>query len=248
MKKFLSIALMLCLLLPCCASAEGMLADGWEDTSLDALLDVKQAVSTRITQLIVHQDVPAEGITLSGEGMDITDGYTIPAGLWRRTITAKQAKYEDKVTLSINGKNTTIDIDDGIVSEPISLSAPRSVDYAVVETDSAWSINYTPIMSDGSISVSGDGGFVSDFFTCTKPTMVNIDVKNGSDSLTYLNVCLYTISNSGYFSRSETIVSELVSSGDSATYKAIVKPEDKIAAYLWVIECDAGVEWSITAK
>ncbi len=247
MKKLLSLALALCLLLPCVASAE----DALENASLDELLAAKQLISNRITQLIVRQEGTAEGFTLSGEGMDITDGYTIPAGLWRRTITARQAEFEDKVTLSIGGKNTTIKIDDGIVSLPITLSSPRSVDYAVVETDSAWSISYTPISGDGSIDVSGDGGFVSDCFPCTKPTMVNIGIKNDTDTSTYLSVRLYTISASGYLSSeydSELMVSDVVDSGASTTYKAIIKPEDRIAAYLWVIVCDAGVEWSIKAK
>ena len=43
-------------------------------------------------------------------------------------------------------------------------------------------------------------------------------------------------------------MNDVVFNNDPNTYTAIIKPEDKYAAYLWAIECDKGVEWSITAK
>ena len=92
---------------------------------------------------------------------------------------------------------------------------------------------------------------MSNFFTCTKPTKVTFSVKNGYSNLTTFKVNLYYLSNSGYLCsefESEKVLSELVDPGTQKTFAAIIKPEDKKAAYLWVIACDAGVEWSITAE
>ena len=248
MKRWIASVLTACFLLPGAAMAEGVLSDGWQEASTDALADAKTAISRQIAANLASAACGEEGMTLSGSGLDITDTYTLPAGLWRRVITAPTAKYDDIVTFTVNGKNEKADIGRKIVAEPVALSASTIVDYACVETDSDWSISYTPITMDGTIECSGNGGYVSDFFVCTKPQKVTLSFQVVDASSSYIGVKLYGISNSGYFSRIETVVNDVVFNNDPNTYTAIIKPEDKYAAYLWAIECDKGVAWSITAK
>lgn len=252
MRKTLSIIVSLMLLLPTIAFADGVLSDGWEAAPFDSLIEAKNLVSRQITQLLVHQEVPAEGFSLSGEGLSITDGYTLPAGIWRRSIVIPNAKsFEDKVTLTKGGKNDTISITDATMVTPIQVSGGIDVDYAVIETAGSWSITYTPIAAEGTIDAEGDGGFVGDFFVCSKPTIVTISAKSGYSSLTNFQVYLYTLNTSGRLSSeygAELMVNELMSSGDAETFQAIIKPEDNVAAYLWVVSTDDGVVWSITAK
>lgn len=81
-----------------------------------------------------------------------------------------------------------------------------------------------------------------------KAAKVTLTFQIVDTSSSYIGVKLYGISNSGYFSQVETVVNDVVFNNDPNTYTAIIKPEDKYAAYLWAIECDKGVEWSITAK
>lgn len=252
MKKLISLAAAALLAFPCAAFADGVLVDDWSSASVDELVKAKSKISAQVAQLLVHQEVPAEGFTLSGEGMDITDAYTLPNGYWRRLIKIPNAKvYGDQVTISIAGKNNVIKISDAVTAEPLRANGALNIDYAVVETDGSWEIEYTPITADGTLEASGDGGFVSNFFTCTKPTKVTFSVNNGYSYLTSFKVNLYYMSNSGYLCsefESEKVLNELVDSGAQKTFTAIIKPEDKKAAYLWVIACDTGVEWSITAK
>lgn len=252
MKRWIASVLTACFLLPGAAMAEGVLADGWQEASLDALLDAKATMNQQITKLITRQEVPSEGVTLSGEGLSVTDGYTLPAGLWRRIIKIPNMKsYEDQVTFTKGGSNDTITISDATTATPLQSSSATEVDYAVVETGGAWSITYEPIGTDGTISVSGNGGMVSDSFTCTKPTVVLIEAKSRHPSSSYFGVRLYTISKSGTLCSkygSELMASEGLESGDSISVKAIIKPDDSYIAYLWVVETDDGVEWSITAK
>lgn len=252
MKRWIASVLTACFLLSGAAMADGVLSDGWQDASLDALLDAKASMNQQITKLITRQAVPSEGFTLSGEGLSVTDGYTLPAGLWRRVIKIPNMKsYRDKVTFTKGGSNDTITISDETTATPLQSSGATEVDYAVIETDGAWSITYEPIGNDGTISVSGNGGMVSDSFACTKPTVVSIEVKNNRSFSSYLSIRMYTISQSGTLCneyRSEQMVSQSIDSGSSISVKAIIKPDDSYIAYLWVVEVDDGVEWSITAQ
>lgn len=245
-------AVIAAILLPVVALADGILVDGWTSAPIDNLVDAKARISAQVSQLLVRQEEPAEGFTLSGEGMDITDAYAVPDGYWRRLINIPKAKaYGDQVTFSIAGRNNVIKISDAVTAEPFRANGSINVDYAVIETDGNWEIEYTPITADGTLEVGGEGGHVSNFFTCTNPTKVTFSVKNCYSNLTTFKVNLYYLSNSGYLCsefESEKVLSELVDPGTQKTFAAIIKPEDKKAAYLWVIACDAGVEWSITTE
>ena len=252
MKRWIASVLTACFLLPGAAMADGVLSDGWQEASLDALLDAKASMNQQITKLITRQAVSSEGFTLSGEGLSVTDGYTLPAGLWRRVIKIPNMEsYRDKVTFTKGGSNDTITIKDATTATPLQSSSATEFDYAVIETDRAWSITYEPIGTDGTISVSGNGGMVSDSFACTKPTVVSIEAKSSYPYSSNFFVNLYTISKSGTLCseyRCELMANELVKSGDSVSVKAIIKPDDSYIAYLWVVETDDGVAWSITAK
>jgi hypothetical protein len=251
MKRWIASVLTACFLLPGAAMAEGVLADGWQEASTDALVDAKTAISRQIATNLANAACDAEGMTISGSGLDITDTYTLPQGIWRRVITAPTADYDDIVTFTVNSENEKVKIDDRIVAMPVRADSPDGliVDYACIETDSDWTISYTPITMDGTIEASGNGGYVSNFFTCTKPTKVTFNCKLREGYSTLFDVKLYPITNSGFFSiySSEKLVHEWVESTGSE-FTGIIKPEDKYAAYLLVISCDQNVEWSITAK
>lgn len=104
MKRWIASVLTACFLLPGAAMAEGVLSDGWQEASTDALADAKTAISRQIAANLASAACGEEGMTLSGSGLDITDTYTLPAGLWRRIITAPTANYDDIATFTVNGR------------------------------------------------------------------------------------------------------------------------------------------------
>lgn len=253
MKRLLALFVALAVALPFCACAESVLSDGWHDASLNELFEAKEAINQQIAKMMVHQGVPADGFFIDGEGTDIIDGFTLPAGLWRRVFFVPDAaSYGDKITLSKDGTNSTVTLSSAVTATPIQCKAPTDVDYMMIETNSKWAISYEPIGMDGTMDASGEGGYVGDCFVCAKPTIVSIEVKNSSNILSNFTVRLYTISDKGVLSSewfgSEIMANELLSKGDSMSVKAIIKPEDDITAYLWCVSTDQGVTWSITAE
>lgn len=252
MKKLFVLLVAVVIVLPAIALSEGVFTDGWLDASLDDLLKAKNALNQQIAKAMFHQEAPAAGFTIEGEGTDIADGFTLSEGLWRRTFSVPNAvMYEDKITLSKGGKNETVDISDAVIVVPVQSKGQTDVDYVMVETDSSWCISYEPIGMDGTLEASGDGGFVGNCFACTVPTIVEIEAKNGHGNLTNFQVRLYSVSSRGTLSSeygSELMLNELIGTGESASYRAIIKPEDDIVAYLWSVETDQGVTWSISAK
>ncbi len=247
MKKLLAIALMLCLFLPCCASAEGVLVDGWENASLDELMDARDALAKAIAQKRVQpaQETP---VTFSGSGVTITDGFTLAAGVWCRWINYSDLSYSlsPKVTESVNGKNDLIYLPRPEV-EVFQLSSNTTYDYLAVEIDCDWSIEYIPLDYHGTLDLSGSTSAVS-CFTCTRPTLVTVTASRHGMDRGYYGLHLLAISKDGRLREVDSTAFGNLEEGESVSVDAIINPSTDIEFFLWQMVCDAGVEWSITAK
>ena len=67
MKKLLALILVLVLCLPAMALAD-VLADDWQDASMEELLDAQQNISNRISELRAAAAADVERVELSGTG------------------------------------------------------------------------------------------------------------------------------------------------------------------------------------
>ena len=78
MKKLLALILVLVLCLPAMALAD-VLADDWQDASMEELLDAQQNISNRISELRAAAAADMERVELSGTGTAILSDNSLCA-------------------------------------------------------------------------------------------------------------------------------------------------------------------------
>ena len=88
MKKLLALILVLVLCLPAMALAD-VLADDWQDASMEELLDAQQNISNRISELRAAAAADVERVELSGTGTAILSDVVIPFAPSRVKLTSE---------------------------------------------------------------------------------------------------------------------------------------------------------------
>jgi len=247
MKRWIASVLTACFLMPGAAMADGVLSDGWQEASTDALLNARTQISNQLRKSTISNP-SAEAVSFSGEGMKILDSFTLDAGVWCRWVTLDKNDYFYKTQIieSSNGKTDKVYLYRSEV-ELLQFSEAHTFDYVSVEIEPGWTIEYRPLDYNGTLELSGDSCAVS-CFTCDKPTVVTVTAARHNMETGYYGINLYSINSRGKLSHVDYTASDNLEEGEEITKQAIISPSDDVVCYIWEVVCDKGVAWSITAK
>jgi hypothetical protein len=183
-------------------------------------------------------------ISLSGTGVTIQNNVAIPFVPARIRLDSSE---KAKLTLTNNGKNQTYSENSHAVK---LLDEPGTFD-VLLETPGNWSLAVEPITAGGTLEISGTGPYIGNFFTLAAPTIVTITANPSGARSSYSSFSVklqYPYRHiSGW--ASDLHASESLSKKTGTFSKdVIVKPQEGRSDYLWNIQCDPGVEWSIRLK
>lgn len=212
--------------------------------SLEELISLQNRINNRISQLRKIELTDTNKIEVSGNGTTVKSGIDVAFSPARIILEADASTSVvlsgGKWDYSTNGKYRQRFIDD-----------TASYD-ALVESKGNWALTIEPIEYGGSMTISGVGPYVGDFFTFSTPTIVSIeaDCSGLSEDVWWSNFIVslcHQYSNLSSW-QSESLTNELLSPGDTFSTEAAVKPTKGRTDYFWQIECEPGVEWKITVK
>lgn len=246
MKKLIALAAAAMLAMPGAAFAD-VLADGWQNATLDELKAARAALDQQIQDMALQE--AAQGtVTFEGEGVTILDGFTLPAGVWYRKVNYSDRDYmtSEKMTESINGTAKTIYFNRPEVAVFL-LTGETTFDYLSVEIGCDWTIEYIPIADLGGMAADGSSCLVSSF-TCTKPTKVTATASRSGMDRGYYGISLYALTNRNKLEHVAYIASGNLEEGQTAVTDAIVSPSNDYQFFIWQVVCDEGVQWSITMQ
>lgn len=243
MKKLLALILVLVLCLPAMALAD-VLADDWQDASMEELLDAQQNISNRISELRAAAAADVERVELSGTGTAILSDVVIPFAPSRVKLTS-----EGSCTAKLTGGAYDYVFDgDSYEEKFFDQSGTFNL---LVETTGAWSFVVEPVMDGGTLPLSGTGPFVSDFVELPAPMIVTVEGNKGSMNALLTNFIVKL--NHQYKNldawQGDSLTNEMFT-GTTAPFSAdvILQPVDGRTQYCISVVCEPGVEWSITPK
>ena len=240
MNKILAILMVLLICLPSAALAD-VLADGWQDASMDELLDAQQDINNRISELRAAEAANVDAVKLSGSGTDIVSEVVIPFAPARITITGSG-------TFKLSGGTDTTFTAKGYQQDSLTKSGTYQL---LVEAEGDWTFTAEPIAAGGTLPLSGSGPFVSDFIELPQAMIVTLTGEPGtmeslvSNFIVHLNHEYENLDLWGYDALSNELFTK---STESFTADVILQPVDGRTEYFISITCDPGVEWSITPK
>lgn len=243
MKKLISLVLVACFLSPLAVLAD-VLSPDWQNASLDELLSAQQQIGDQISALRAAEKPAGEAIELSGTGTSILSSVEIPQVPARVTINGNV-----KVTMTGGRYDQTFNAWQYDFSCE-SLTEAGTYDL-LIEGEGSWSIAIEPLKEGGTMALSGNGPYISDFFELSAPTIVHCSM-DASKTDGYF-ASLYTKLGHQYSNienwTSDTVVGDLVS-GNQLKLEAdgIIKKEGNRTQYYWIIDVPIGTEWSITTK
>lgn len=241
MKKLILCATLL-VLVPVVVFAQ-VLADGWQDASLEALQQAQQEISNRISQLRAVSAPSDARVELSGEGTSILSGVSVDFSPSRVVI-----ECDGKTSVTFTGGKYDYTFD----------ASSYSVDFfdetgtfdLLIESVGSWSVTVEPIVDGGILPMEGKGSFVSDFFELSAPMIVTVSSDaTGMDALLsnlIVKLC-HQYENIESWQR-ESLTNELLSDGDTFSADVILKPVDGRTQYCLSVTCEPDVAWSITPK
>ena len=239
MKKLVSIMLMIALVVPCAASAE-VLADGWQNAGLDALIDAQEQIAKHIEDIRAENAVSADPLVLTGSGTTIVQEPLLIFDIPARIVVS------GNVELTLFGEQ----FDHEFNSDKRNYSCERFTypgEYtALVEGEGEWEITIEPIKEGGTLEISGTGPYVSDFFDFDAPTIMHVVIDNASYSRMGIRMGHYleNIKDWG----SDAVIKYDLYGNDGVDEDVIIKPTKGESMYYWIVDVPEGVEWSITAK
>lgn len=240
MNKILSILVALLICLPSVALAD-VLADGWQDASMDELLEAQQDISGRISELRSAEAADVDSVELAGSGTDIVSEVVIPFAPARITITGSG-------TFKLSGGTDTTFASKGYQQDSLVKSGTYQL---LVESEGDWTFTAEPIIAGGTLPLSGSGSFVSDFIEIPQAMIVTLAGEPGamesslSNFIVHLNHEYENLDLWGY----DVLSNELFTkSTEPFSADVILQPVDGRTEYFISVTCDPGVEWSIAPK
>lgn len=246
MKKILSTIAALAMM-PCVALSDGILAEGWQQASMDDLIAARAELDRQIAQL--SEVATADGmLSFSGTGVTILDGFALPAGIWYRKVTYSDRSYRlsPKLTESVNNKTNPIYFQRPEV-KVFQCTEETAFDYLSVEIDCDWTIDYIPLDAPSSIECSGESCMVRSF-VCNRPTKITLTASRHNMDRGFYGLDLFSVDKRGRLKHIAYTGSGNLEEGETAVVEAIVNPSDDIDLFIWQMVCDAGVSWSISCK
>ncbi len=249
MKKLLALALSLALFLPVAALAD-VLADGWQDASMEELQDAQQSILNRISELRAAATPVVDAAHYEGAGTAMVSVDAFPSYPCRMVF-AVDAPGDAKLEIT-GGKQ--LGWKQEFTAAPGDLSRVLSYDSVnyggndltlLVTTSSNWTLDIYPLAETGTVAFSGAGNAVSDLFTLSSPQLVTLSYDGSAESSGYLSVTVVTPSQYGYLR--ESVFSESVG-GKSGTTEVFVKPKKDDQPCFYIVECKQGIMWEIAPK
>ena len=240
MNKILAILVALLVCLPSAALAD-VLADGWQDASLDELLSAQQDIGNRISELRAAEAANVDIVELAGSGTSIISEVVIPFAPARITINGSG-------TFKLSGDTDTTFTAKGYQQDSLTNTGTYQL---LVEAEGDWTFMAEPITAGGTLPLSGTGPFVSNYIELPQAMIVTISGDPGtmesslSNFIVHLNHEYENLDLWGY----DALCNELfVPSTETFAADIILQPVDGRTEYFLSVACDPGVEWSIVPK
>ena len=182
-------------------------------------------------------------LTFSGSGTSIVEGLAITQVPARVTVTGT-------VKLTLSGK---YDFSYNLTPDAQACGNLTYADTyeALVEGTGDWTVSIEPIKDGGSISCSGTGSYVSDFFPLDKSTIVTVTFDPSTLPELAMANGIINLSYKGSYDipGADSLTNELFTATTAFTPKdCIIKPQDGASGFYWVVNTSPEVKWSITAK
>lgn len=239
MYKLLSLLLAL-LLLPAAASAD-VLADGWQDATLEELLAAQAVIADQVSQLRAASSDASDALVYSGEGTSILTGVSVDQIPARLTIDGAA-----KVTLT--GASKSLKYNAAKAPRGCELLTDAGTYDLLVECDGAWTVTIEPLKAGGSIVLSGTGPYVSDYFELPGAAIISYDVTQGSSGWLTAQILLghqYVSINGWTY---DTVLNRHELNPGQYAGDAIAAPTPGRDLYYWIISVPADATWSIVLK
>ena len=243
MKKLVLCLLVFSLLFSPTAIADVVTID-LDDATVEELKAARDSIDKRLNEAwLANAPAVDDSFIITGKGTQILKGVDMAENVSRIVATCdddiKVTYYTDSNSRTYNGSFQSAMCFADCVSQPLSISS------IMVETSGNWTIDLSPIKTMPSPFVSGIGACVSDSFTVTPPCIVHITLTRGLYG-GYNHVSLWKIHTNGRTS-AETMLDNVLFT-DKKEFDVIIKPEEDVSAYFWVINCPVDTTWEITAR
>lgn len=246
MTKILALIAAFIVIMPGMALADGVLADGWKDADLGALLDARAELDCRIVQL-QSQTTAAGAMTFTGNGKAVIKGFSLPAGAWAFLVQLPEAAT-GTTTISEGGKIFTDRHFTSYASYAHAAHYPKgmAIDYITMDYPDAWQLTVVQIMEVSSADFSAVGSGVSGFFLPASAQLVTATTTAGCDgyfSLHVLEANKYRTSPGGHLVSHSTMTAGAV---QSDSY--LLTPNKDVHGYVWVMNSPDSFIWSIKVE
>lgn len=243
MKRLVAVLLMIVLTIPCVASAD-VLADGWENSELEELLDAQIQIAQHIARLSDTDGGTIDDFLLTGEGTEIRDvNLTLPP-LSRFIFVSSDPDAE--YTITVNGE------DKKWILKADYFETEAQISRIMVQSKDAWAMSFEPIGFSDTPFISGNGNFVSDRFVIGSPAIVTVTFDYTSGGGNYWNehcsFVIFSVDSEGAVKRKYLLSGEEVYSEKAASFDVIIDLDDDVQYCFWGVICNSKIKWSITAK
>lgn len=243
MKKLLALCLCLTLCLPAAALAD-VLADGWQEATLEELQAAQQSVADRISELRAAETPAGDAVELSGNGVAILSDVAVEQAPARVTVTGTVkatftgGSYDHSFNVWKNESTCEV------LTEPATYEV-------LVEGEGDWSIRVEPLKDGGTLELEGTGPYVSDFFELPGSTIVHcvMDASNSDEWSASLYIKLgHQFGNISAWDTDSVVGDSLFSAPLKLEGDGIIKPVKGRTQYYWLIDVPVGAQWAISLK
>jgi len=251
MKRAIAFALLLGLMFPIASNAV-VLADGWDQVSLDELLPAHQKLTAQIEKLLIDHNRQFETITLQGDDKETFKNVVIPQAPARVTFVVHRGSAKATFT----GLNYTKTIEAGSDAPSVHVlvqSGTFDVEIAhgfghKVE----WEFTIEPLKNVGFVKHQRSGPYVTDIFTLPKDasaryiaTAYVIEGHRKGTSL-YLYYWDEAIDNWNHILVSDGLLYGS-SASSSSRYEDTVKMDElsEGTKCFWLIQTSDEVDWGV---
>lgn len=238
MKKLLCLVLVGLLSISPLAFADTITID-LDAASIEELETAKDAIDARIAELKAVTVAPAEMYITRGNGTQILNDFKEPSTVSRFVVTA-----DSKFIVTYNKMNIQLTVKSIGCNYADFIDRSDGFSQVMIETQGEWVIDYSPLKRTASPCMSGNGSYVTDYFTIKTPAIVTFTVKG---DYSRCHVSQYSIDENGKIHLVGTPIDQYVSGQE--TFDVIVKSnKDNAQYYFFEINCHDDVKWSITEK
>lgn len=248
MKKLLLLMLALMLALPSAALADGVLADGWQDATLEELEEARAALDQQIAHLQAHEAAePETTMTFTGRGLDVIYNITLPAGAWAYLVTLPEAATGN-TTICEDGENF-YDRHFTAYTHYVHAAYYRketNIKFITMDYPAEWKLTIIKLPEVSSAAHTATGSGVSGFFLPASAQIINISTTASCDgyfSLEVLEANVWGTNPDGHVAAHGTL-----KKGATQEDTYMLTPDEEVYGYVWMMNCPDDYQWSITVK